>query len=97
MPQSQKSSKLASEWPYCVILKLNISRCVYVVFVNMVCWCVFWTVDEFSHTHLTPRWDLSYDERLKPAAIPTDTPPDSYDWRDHGAVTPVKNQVEIKT
>ena len=50
-------------------------------------------VEEFSQTHLTPRWDLSYDERLKPARIPADAPADSFDWRDHGVVTPVKNQV----
>lgn len=50
------------------------------------------TVEEFSQTHMTPRWDSSYDDRLKPAKIPTDTPADSFDWRKHGAVTPVKNQ-----
>ena len=59
-----------------------------------MCWTV--AVEEFSQTHMTPRWDSSYDDRLKPAKIPTDTPADSFDWRKHGAVTPVKNQVWIK-
>jgi len=52
-----------------------------------------YVVEEFRKTHLTPSWDLSYDDRLKPGNIPTDVPADTFDWRDHGVVTPVKNQV----
>jgi cathepsin F len=50
------------------------------------------TPEEFRSKYLTKRWDMSYDESLKPATIPSDTPPDEFDWRDHDAVTPVKNQ-----
>ena len=60
-----------------------------------VCVDVVSTVEEFSKTHLTPRWDLSYDRRLKPATIPTDTPPTAFDWRQHDVVTHVKNQVNM--
>jgi len=54
-------------------------------------------VEEFGKIFLPRRWDLSFDERLKPATIPTDTPAATFDWRDHGAVTPVKNQVTVET
>jgi len=54
------------------------------------------SVEEFSKTLLPRRWDLSFDERLKPATIPTDTPAATFDWRSHGVVTPVKNQVTIQ-
>ncbi len=49
--------------------------------------------EEFRKTHMTPVWDLSYDPSLKPAEIPSEPAPPSFDWRDHGAVTEVKNQV----
>lgn len=61
-------------------------------YVGLACY----VAEEFRKTHLTRRWDLSYDERLKPARIPIDTPANSFDWRDHGAVTPVKNQVWVE-
>jgi len=43
--------------------------------------------------YLPRRWDTSSDDRLKPAKIPKDTPAVEYDWRQHDAVTDVKNQV----
>jgi len=60
-------------------------------YVELACY----VAEEFRKTHLTPSWDLSYDDRLKPANIPTDAPADTFDWRDHGVVTPVKNQVWV--
>jgi cathepsin F len=50
------------------------------------------TEEEFRTNYLSPVWDTSYNSFLKPAKIPTESPPDSFDWRDHDAVTPVKNQ-----
>lgn len=50
------------------------------------------TAEEFKKNYLTPHWDLSYDPSLIPAKIPSGSPPDAFDWRDHNAVSPVKNQ-----
>ena len=49
--------------------------------------------EEFRKNYLTPAWDTSYDAFLKQALIPNDLTPEQFDWREHGAVTPVKNQV----
>ncbi|KAK2175381.1 hypothetical protein NP493_737g02080 [Ridgeia piscesae] len=50
------------------------------------------TEEEFRKNYLTPTWDTSYDPFLKQALIPNDLAPEQFDWREHGAVTPVKNQ-----
>lgn len=51
---------------------------------------------EFRKYYLSPWWDITtHRPFLKPAspANPNNDPiPDSFDWRDHGAVTPVKDQ-----
>ncbi|XP_014675448.1 PREDICTED: cathepsin F-like [Priapulus caudatus] len=49
------------------------------------------TGEEFRKNYLTPVWDLENHPR-DTAQIPQIEVPDSFDWRDHGAVTPVKNQ-----
>ena len=51
------------------------------------------TAEEFQKVYLPRRWDTSYDDRLKQAEIPRDAPPTEFDWRQHEAVTEVKNQV----
>jgi hypothetical protein len=49
--------------------------------------------EEFQKVYLPRRWDTSYDKNLERAEIPKDTPADAFDWREHNAVTEVKNQV----
>lgn len=48
--------------------------------------------EEFRRYYLNPKWDLSHRANLQVAEIPREDPPASFDWRDHNAVTPVKNQ-----
>lgn len=50
------------------------------------------TEEEFRKNYLTPTWDTSFDPFLKQALIPNDVTPKQFDWRDHDAVTAVKNQ-----
>uniref|UniRef100_A0A672R0Z2 Cathepsin F-like n=1 Tax=Sinocyclocheilus grahami TaxID=75366 RepID=A0A672R0Z2_SINGR len=51
------------------------------------------TEDEFRMMYLNPmlsQWSLK--EEMNPATPASKAAPDSWDWRDHGAVSPVKNQ-----
>uniref|UniRef100_A0A9J8BHZ4 Cathepsin F n=2 Tax=Cyprinus carpio TaxID=7962 RepID=A0A9J8BHZ4_CYPCA len=51
------------------------------------------TEDEFRMMYLNPmlsQWSLK--KEMKPATPASKAAPDSWDWRDHGAVSPVKNQ-----
>lgn len=47
---------------------------------------------EFRKIFLNPAWDFSAADDLAEAQIPDINIPENYDWRDHNAVTPVKNQ-----
>uniref|UniRef100_A0A671LRY7 Cathepsin F n=1 Tax=Sinocyclocheilus anshuiensis TaxID=1608454 RepID=A0A671LRY7_9TELE len=51
------------------------------------------TEDEFRMMYLNPmlsQWSLK--KEMKPATLASKAAPDSWDWRDHRAVSPVKNQ-----
>lgn len=58
-------------------------------------WCLEISIllpeEEFQQTRRTSHWDLTRMPKRQAAPVHT-APPAAFDWRDHNAVTPVKNQ-----